>query len=58
VTIRERGDLYVDSDGNRYTTEPFGLDGEPWQGATILSDSVVDRLHSEGRLPLTEVSTS
>ena len=55
LPISEHGDLYVDRNGDRYTTACFGADGDPWQGALILSQGVVDRLRADGLLPLTEV---
>lgn len=49
-------DLYVDRNGERYTTACFAKNGDPWWGATILTPGVVRSLRRDGLLPLTEVA--
>lgn len=52
---RKHIDLAVDRDGNRYTTHTFGMDGDPWRGATILTPGVVEDLRRRDLLPLVEL---
>ena len=49
-------DIATDANGERYTTHTFAQHGDPWYGATILTDSVIARLRANDLLPLTEVS--
>lgn len=53
--ISEHGDLYVDRNGAKFTNATFAMDGDPWQGATILTPGIVYDLRHLGLLPLTEV---
>lgn len=51
-------DLAVDVNGQRYTTRCFAREGDPWMGALILTPPCINRLRSEGLLPLTEIEVS
>lgn len=48
----------VDSDGRKYTEHAFSFkDDDPWRGATILSQFMVNQLRDRGELPLQVVTT-
>jgi len=44
--------LATDSTGARYTDHVFGFSGDPWRGATILTEAVVKKLEATGETPL------